>query len=86
MESAIYSNQGDEYQRLIALHWVVRLLIEDDLEWVQMEAIASPDTQERILIEDIVVGYKDRHKLYIRQRKTNLLLEGGVCLTSKIFF
>lgn len=69
MESAIYSNQGDEYQRLIALHWVVRLLCEDDLEWVQMEAIASPSTQERILIEDIVVGYKDGHKLYIQAKK-----------------
>ncbi|HHT9137081.1 MAG TPA: AAA family ATPase [Candidatus Wunengus sp. YC60] len=69
MESAIYSNQGDEYQRLIALHWVVRLLYEDDLDWVQMEAIASPDTQERILIEDIIVSYKDRHKVYIQAKK-----------------
>lgn len=69
MESAIYSNQGDEYQRLIALHWVVRLLYKDDLEWVQMEAIASPSTQERILIEDIVVGYRDGHKLYIQAKK-----------------
>ena len=76
MESAIYSNQGDEYQRLIALHWVVRLLIEDDLEWVQMEAIASPDTQERILIEDIVVGYKDRHKLYIQAKKNQPAFRG----------
>uniref|UniRef100_UPI00402575E6 AAA family ATPase n=1 Tax=Candidatus Wujingus californicus TaxID=3367618 RepID=UPI00402575E6 len=69
MESAIYSNQGDEYQRFIALHWVVKLLHEDELDWVQIEAIASPDTQERILIEDIVVGYKDRHKLYIQAKK-----------------
>lgn len=69
MESAIYSNQGDEYQRLIALHWVVRLLYEDDLDWVQMEAVASPETQERILIEDIVVGYKNGHKLYIQAKK-----------------
>ncbi len=69
MESAIYSNQGDEYQRLIALHWVVRLLYDNDLDWVQTEAIASPDTQERILIEDIVVGYKDGHKLYIQAKK-----------------
>ncbi|MBM4054367.1 MAG: hypothetical protein FJ264_06810 [Planctomycetes bacterium] len=71
MESAIYSNQGDEYQRLIALHWVVRLLYEDDMEWVQMEAIASPDTQERILVEDIVVNYKDGHKLYIQAKKNH---------------
>ena len=69
MESAIYSNQGDEYQRLIALHWVVRLLYEDDLDWVQIEAIASPDTQERILVEDIVVGHKDGHKIYIQAKK-----------------
>ena len=61
MELAIYSNQGDEYQRLIALHWVVRLLYEDNLDWVQMEAIASPETQERILVEDIVVGHKDHN-------------------------
>lgn len=69
MESAIYSNQGDEYQRLIALHWVVRLLYEDELEWVQIEAIASPETQERILIEDIVIGYKDGYKTYSQAKK-----------------
>jgi len=69
MESAIYSNQGDEYQRLIALHWVVRLLYEDDLDWVQIEAIASPTTQERILVEDIVVGYKNGLKIYIQAKK-----------------
>ncbi|MEW6002545.1 MAG: hypothetical protein AB1638_07880, partial [Nitrospirota bacterium] len=69
MEAAIYSHQGDEYQRLIALHWVVRLLYEDDLDWVQIEAIASPNTQERLLIEDIVIGYKDGHKTYIQAKK-----------------
>jgi hypothetical protein len=62
MEAAIYSSQGDEYQRLIALHWVVHLLSDAALAWVQIEAIAHPDTQERILIEDVVIAYKDGHK------------------------
>lgn len=69
MESAIYSNQGDEYQRLIALNWVVRLLCEDDLDWVQIEAIASPVTQDRILVDDIVISHKDGHKIYIQAKK-----------------
>lgn len=69
MEAAIYSNQGDEYQRLIALHWVVKLLYDDNLDWVQIEAIAYPDTQDRILIEDVVIAYKDGHKAYIQAKK-----------------
>ncbi|GIK11694.1 MAG: hypothetical protein UZ01_02320 [Candidatus Brocadia sinica] len=34
-----------------------------------MEAIASPKTHERILIEDIVVDYKNEHKVYIQAKK-----------------
>ncbi len=62
MEAAIYSNQGDEYQRLIALHWVVCLLYDDNLEWVQIEAIANP-------IDDIVIRYKDVHTAYVQAKK-----------------
>ncbi|MBE0427294.1 MAG: ATP-binding protein [Nitrospirae bacterium] len=69
MEAAIYSNQGDEYQRLIVLHWMVQLLSNDDLEWVQIEAIAHPETGDRILIEDVVVAYKDDRKIYIQAKK-----------------
>ncbi|GAN34670.1 Isocitrate lyase [Candidatus Brocadia sinica JPN1] len=51
-----------------------------------MEAIASPKTHERILIEDIVVDYKNEHKVYIQAKKTKLTIKRGDCPTLKICF
>lgn len=34
-----------------------------------MEPIASPETHEQIRIEDIVVSYKDGHKVSIQAKK-----------------
>jgi hypothetical protein len=64
MDSAIFSNQGDEYQRLIALSWVVNLFIDEDLDYVQIESLFAE-------IDDVEVGLKNGNRIYIQAKKNH---------------
>jgi len=33
------SSQGDEYQTRVATHWLIRLLEDDNLDYIQAEVI-----------------------------------------------
>ncbi len=46
--AAIRSHRGDEYQVCIALHWLIHLLSEEDIEWVQVESIVLPTQNELV--------------------------------------
>lgn len=53
------SHRGDEYQLDIAVHWLVRLLHEDDLDWVQVDSVVLPGDIELVLVDDVVACLKD---------------------------
>lgn len=73
MQPTIYSNQGDEYQRLITLYWVVNMLHREDIEWVQAETISLPGfenkREEKVYVEDTVICYKNGLRKYIQAKK-----------------
>jgi hypothetical protein len=64
------SNQGDDYQRMVALHWLVRLINDEDgISYIQAESNGLPDIDEKISVDDIVVVYRDGHRRHIQVKK-----------------
>lgn len=63
------SSQGDDYQLKIALHWLLRLLSDDDIDYVQAESNGLPKIDEKVSVDDIVVVYKDGKRRHIQAKK-----------------
>ena len=54
------SYQGDDYQRLVAMHRLIRLLNQEDhISHIQAESNGLPDIDEKITVDDVVVVYED---------------------------
>ncbi len=62
------SHRGDEYQLRIAVHWITRLLSEDELDWVQVESVVLPGEEEYVYVDDIVLCFKDGTHRYIQAK------------------
>ncbi|MEF2144384.1 MAG: AAA family ATPase [Desulfovibrionaceae bacterium] len=60
---------GYGYQLVVALHWVIQMLHDDRIEYVQMESIGIPDGSDSVFIDDIVVGFKDKPTMFIQVKK-----------------
>jgi hypothetical protein len=63
-QAAIRSNRGDDFQREIVLHWVIRLLSESEIASVEAETIADPDTNKPILVDDVIIRYTSGNIIY----------------------
>ena len=64
------SNQGDDYQRLVALHWLIRLINDDDgISYIQVESNGLPDIDEKISVDDVVVVYANGQRRHIQAKK-----------------
>lgn len=64
------SNQGDDYQRLVALHWLIRLINDDDgISYIQAESNGLPDIDEKISVDDVVVVYANGQRRHIQAKK-----------------
>jgi hypothetical protein len=64
------SNQGDDYQRLVAMHWLIRLLNhEDHISFIQAESNGLPGIDEKITVDDVVVVYEDNRRRHIQVKK-----------------
>ena len=64
------SHQGDDYQLLIALHWTIRLLEEEnEWEWIELEAISLPGEGSKVFVDDIVIGHSDGSRRFIQAKK-----------------
>ena len=64
------SHRGDEYQLKIALHWITRLILEDEeWEWVQIETITIPGQEEIVSVDDVVVCHSDGTYRFIQAKK-----------------
>ncbi len=60
------SNQGDDYHRQVALHWIIRLINNDDeISYVQAESSGLPGIDEKFLVDDIVVVYANGCRRHI---------------------
>lgn len=64
------SSQGDDYQRLVALHWLIRLINDDDgISYIQAESNGIPDIDEQISVDDVVVVYTNGERRHIQAKK-----------------
>ena len=63
------SNQGDDYQLKIAMHWLLRLLSDDDIDYIQAESNGLPNIDEKVSVDDVVIVYKDGHRRHIQAKK-----------------
>jgi hypothetical protein len=68
-KAGTYSNQGDDYQRAIAINWIIELLANDAIEYVQVESNGLPGINEKVTVDDIVVVYKDGARRHIQAKK-----------------
>ena len=37
-KAGTYSNQGDDYQRAIAANWIIKMMTDTTIEYVQVES------------------------------------------------
>jgi hypothetical protein len=64
------SNQGDDYQRLVAVHWLIRLINDvDGISYIQAESNGLPDIDEEISVDDVVVVYANGRRRHIQAKK-----------------
>ena len=63
------SNQGDDYQLLVALHWLVRILVDDEIDYIQAESNGLPGVEEKVSVDGVVVVYKDGRRRHIQVKK-----------------
>ncbi|TKG97196.1 ATP-binding protein [Puteibacter caeruleilacunae] len=68
-KAGTYSNQGDDYQRAVAINWIIKLVTDDTIEYVQVESNGLLGIKEKVPVDDIVVVYKDGRRRHIQAKK-----------------
>lgn len=68
--AGIRSNRGDTYQRSVALHHVVEMLLDENIAGIQVDAVALPDEDYFIHGDDIVILFNNGSKRFL-QAKVN---------------
>ncbi len=68
-KAGTFSNQGDDYQRAVATKWLIELLSNNRIEYVQVESNGIPGGIEKVTVDDIVVYYKDGTRRHIQAKK-----------------
>nr|WP_321513163.1 AAA family ATPase [uncultured Pseudodesulfovibrio sp.] len=63
------SSQGDEFELQVALHWLISLYRDEEINFVQVDSTGIPDLEQEIPIDDIVISYKDGRKKFIQAKK-----------------
>ncbi|QLQ33245.1 MAG: hypothetical protein HZT40_18455 [Candidatus Thiothrix singaporensis] len=63
------SSQGDDYQIAVAIHWIIRLLSDDTIDYIQAESNGIREFSERVTVDDVVIVYKNNHRRYIQAKK-----------------
>ena len=64
------SSQGDEYQRKVALHWLIRLINDEgQISYMQAESNGLPGVDEQIRVDDVVVVYANGQRRHIQAKK-----------------
>ncbi|MBF0583595.1 MAG: ATP-binding protein [Magnetococcales bacterium] len=67
-----HSLRGDEYQLLVAMHWLIQLLRPDaKIEWMQVESNGIAEDSNAVLVDDVVVGCQDGRRCYMQVKKNH---------------
>ncbi len=62
------SHRGDEYQLKIAVNWLIRLLMENEINWVQIDSVALPGDSKVVYVDDVVISLTDGTFKYIQAK------------------
>ncbi|MEZ5104496.1 MAG: hypothetical protein R2757_08370 [Draconibacterium sp.] len=68
-KAGTYSNQGDDFQRAIAIKWLIELLTNNEIEYIQVESNGIFGTDDLVTIDDIVIAYKNGDRKHIQAKK-----------------
>ncbi len=68
--NAVPSFQGDEYQLRVALHWLIKMISDDTIDYIQGESTGIPGSDNPVDVDDVVVSYNDGKKLFIQAKKS----------------
>ena len=63
------SGQGDDYQIAVAMHWLINLLNDDEIDYIQAESNGLPSIKEEVPVDDIVIVYKNGDRRHIQAKK-----------------
>lgn len=63
------SSQGDEFELQVALHWLITLYRDEEIDYVQVDSTGIPELEDEIPVDDIIVSYKDGRKKFIQAKK-----------------
>lgn len=63
------SNEGDEYQLCVALHWLIQLLEDDSICAIQVDSTGVPGQSFSVTVDDIVVLYNSGFARFIQAKK-----------------
>ncbi len=64
-----FSSRGDEYQLQIGLHWLINLLSDQSIDFIQIELTGIPDLEIPITVDDVIVFFKNKHIKFIQAKK-----------------
>nr|WP_319512023.1 AAA family ATPase [uncultured Draconibacterium sp.] len=70
-KAGTYSSQGDDYQRAIAVSWIIELLANEKIEYIQVESNGLLNKNEKVTVDDIIVVYKDGTRRHIQAKKNH---------------
>jgi len=68
-KAGTFSSQGDDYQRVIAINWIIKLIADNSIEYVQVESNGLAGIHEKVTVDDIVVVYVDGKRRHIQAKK-----------------
>jgi len=68
-KAGTYSNQGDDYQRAVAIHWMIQLISDESIEYMQAESNGLVTDSEKVTVDDIVIAYKNGNRKHIQAKK-----------------
>ncbi|WP_430972717.1 AAA family ATPase [Sunxiuqinia rutila] len=68
-KAGTYSTQGDDYQRAVAINWIIKLITDDTIKYIQVESNGLLGIDEKVTVDDIVVVYKNGDRRHIQAKK-----------------
>ena len=78
-KAGVNSNRGDDYQRSIALKWALEMLSDPAINAIEVEITSLGPNNTEVTVDDIAVFHQEATR-YLQCKKTNLIIELGVCL------
>jgi hypothetical protein len=67
--AGVHSNRGDAYQTALALKWVIEMLVDAQIVWIEVDSTSLSADRKPIPLDDIVVRFRNGDTRYIQCKK-----------------